>query len=132
MTTSNLMFHLQQPQHDIEHANVVSFGEPSNLCKSIRSKDASRGEAVIQEEYDSFMANEMCELTILLRDCKNVGCEWVFRTTKDALGQNVICKARFLVKRYFQVARVDFNEIFASIFEFITIKCILTIGVAMN
>ena len=63
---------------------------------------------------------------------KNVGCKWMFRTNKYALGEIVRYKARLITKGYFQVAKVDFNETFVLVAKFITIICILALGVVMD
>ena len=51
---------------------------------------------------------------------------------KNSLGAIVRCKARLLAKGCFQVAGVDFNENFALVAMFITIRCILTFGTIMD
>lgn len=43
----------------------------------------------MQEEYDWLMAIGTWGLIKFLNDCKIVGCKWVFRTTKNALGEIV-------------------------------------------
>ena len=48
-----------------------------NLYKTLRSKDVSKWEATMQEEYDSLMANGSWESTKFLKDHKSVGCKWV-------------------------------------------------------
>ena len=41
-------------------------------------------------------------------------------------------KARLVAKGYSQVAGVDFNESFASVAKFSTIRCILALGAIMD
>jgi hypothetical protein len=64
------------PQQDVECANVACLDDPLNLCDAMRSKDASKWEAAMQEEYGSVMANGMWELVPLLKDRKSVGCKY--------------------------------------------------------
>jgi hypothetical protein len=45
------------PQQDVERANVACLDDPLNLCDVMHSKDASKWEAAMQEEYGSLMAN---------------------------------------------------------------------------
>ena len=56
----------------------------------------------------------------------------MFCTTNDSLDEIVEYKARLVTKGYSQVARVDFNKIFAPVAKFITIRCIFLLGVAMD
>ena len=61
-----------------------------------------------------------------------MGCKWVFRTKCDASGNVVRYKARLVAKGYSQVAGVDFNETFAPVAKFSTIRCILALGAIMD
>ncbi len=63
----------------------------------MRSEDASKWEAAMQEEYGSLMANGTWELE---EDRKSVGCKWVFHTKRDASGHIMRHKARLVAKRY--------------------------------
>ncbi len=120
------------PQQDVERANVACLDDPLNLCDVMHSEDASKWEAAMQEEYASLMTNGTWELVPLLKDRKSVGCKWVFRTKKDASGHIVRHKAKLVAKGYSQVEGVDFNETFAPVAKFTTIRCMLAIGSAMD
>jgi hypothetical protein len=120
------------PQQDVERVNVACLDDPLNLCDAMRSEDASKWEAAMQEEYGSLMANGTWELVLLPKDRKSVGCKWVFRTKRDASSHIVRHKARLVAKGYYQVEGVDFNETFAPVAKFTTITCMLAIGAAMD
>ncbi len=98
----------------------------------MHSEDASKWEAAMQEEYASLMANDTWELVPLPKDCKSVGCKWVFSTKRDASGHIVRHKDKLVAKGYSQVKGVDFNETFAPVAKFTTIRCMLPIGSAMD
>ncbi len=120
------------PQQDVECANVACLDDPLNLCDAMHSEDASKWEAAMQQEYASLMANGTWELVPLPKDRKTVGCKWVFRTKRDASGHIMRHKARLVAKGYSQVEGVDFNETFAPMAKFTTIRCILAIGSTMD
>ena len=111
---------------------MALINEPQSLSEAIRSGDASKWEVAMQEEYDSLIANGTWELTPLPKDHKTVSCKWVFCTKKDANGVVVRHKARLVAKGYSQVEGVDFNETFAPVAKFSTIRCILALGAAMD
>ena len=56
----------------------------------------------------------------------------MFRTKKDALGEIIMYKTWLVSKGYSQVAGVDFNDTFAPVVKFITIRCILVLEAAIN
>ena len=56
----------------------------------------------------------------------------MFCTKRDASGNVVRYKARLVAKGYSQVAGVDFNETFALVANFSTIRCILALGAIMD
>ena len=106
--------------------------DPLNLYEALKSKDVSKWKAVMQEEYNLFRVNDTWELTKLSTDHKSVGYKWVFHTKNDTLDVIVRYKAWLIVMEYFQMTGVDFNETFAPVTKFITIRCILALGVALN
>ena len=111
---------------------MALLDDPLNMYEVLRSKDASKREAAMQEKYNSLIVNSTWKLTKLPKDRKRVGCKWLFLTKKDALGEIIRYKIRLVAKGYSQVDRVNFNEIFASVVKFITIRCILALGLATN
>lgn len=56
----------------------------------------------------------------------------MFRTKKDAMDHILRYKTRLVAKVYSQVVRVDFNETFALMAKFTTLRIIITIGVAID
>ena len=104
-----------------DRANVAFSDDPRIMSEVVRDVDASKWEAAMQEEYESLMVKGIWELAALPKDRKSVGCKWVFRTKRDALGQVVRYKARLVAKRYSQVEGIDFNETFAPVAKFTTI-----------
>ena len=98
----------------------------------MKSTDALKWEEAMKEEYKSLMSNGTWELTHLPPNRSSIGCKWVFRTKRDAMGDIVRYKARLVAKGYSQVAGVDFNETFAPVAKFTTIRTIVAIGAAMD
>ena len=120
------------PPPDVKHANVVMHDEPHTTSEAMQSGNAKKWEHAIQEEYDSLMANATWELTLLPKNRQSVGCKRLFSTKCDGSSNVVSYKERLVAKGYSQVAGVDFNETFATVAKFSTIRCILVLGVVMD
>ena len=120
------------PPRDVEHANVAFVADPQTLSEAMQSGDAKKWEEAMKTEYDSLMAKGTWELAPLPKGRKSIGCKWVFRTKRDACGTITRHKARLVAKGYSQVAGVDFNETFAPVAKFNTIRCVVAIGAALD
>ena len=83
--------HSSPTQRRISQCDILD--DPLKLCEALRSKDTSKWEAAMQEEYDLLMASGTWESTKLPKDHKSVGCKWVFPTKKDAAYEIIRCKA---------------------------------------
>ena len=120
------------PQSEDEHANVALLEGPSTIREAMQCEDANKWEQAMDEEYKSLMANGTWELTPTPKTRRPIGCKWVFRAKKDATGRVVHYKARLVAKGFSQVHGVHFNETFAPVAKFTTIRCILAIGAVMD
>ena len=106
-------------------------GKPRNLSEAIELNDANEW-LVMQEEYESLIANGTWELIPLPKGCKDVKCKWVFHTKKDANSVVMHFRARLVAKGCSQIEGVDFGKIFAPMAKINTIRIIFAIGIAMD
>ena len=60
--------------------------KPQTMSEAVQGVDSIKWEAAMEEEYESLMGKGTWELATLPKDCKSVGCKWVFCIKKDALG----------------------------------------------
>ena len=124
--------HIFPKERDAHQANVALAQDPTTLDEAMKSADASKWEVAMEDEYHSLLANGTWELTSLPKDRKAVGCKWVFKTKRDASGEIVRHKARLVARGFSQVQGVDFNETFAPVAKFTTIRCVVALGAALD
>jgi hypothetical protein len=84
----------------------------------------------MQEEYNSLVENQTCDLVPLPSGRKLVKSRWVYRTKSAANGQVSRCKARLVAKGFQQVHDIDYDETFAPVEKMDSIRLALAIATA--
>ena len=115
---------------DIETAYVVySGGEmPTTYKSAMESNDASNWNEACQSELDSLRKNETWDLVPLPKGRKAIGSRWVFRIKENQAGEVERFKARLVAKGFSQKFGVDYDETFAPVAKFTSIRVILSIA----
>jgi Reverse transcriptase (RNA-dependent DNA polymerase) len=95
---------------------------PRNYQEAMEAEDAKQWELAMQKEYESIMKNETWTLVPRPKDAKVVKSRWVLRT-KD----NGMYKARFCAKGFTQRWGEDYDETFAPVAKYTSIRTLLAI-----
>ena len=69
----------------------------------------------MKEEINSMEHNDVWDLVQLPKDCKRVGCKWIFKTKHDSHDNLKCYKARLVAKRFTQKDSIDYKEMFLPI-----------------
>ena len=83
----------------------------------------------MKNEIDSLMLNGTWVLTNLPPGEKPIKCKWVFKTKRDEYGNPVKFKARLVSKGFSQREGIDFNETFAPVVRYDSIRYLLALAV---
>ncbi len=84
-----------------EFANIVnSLEDLMILTKALTRDDTQNWKVVVEEEMIFLRKNNAWLLSKLLANYKTIGCKWVFWTKRNAHGQIVHHKAKFVTKGY--------------------------------
>jgi len=102
--------------------------EPVSFSDAMKRSDAKQWEKAAQEEYESILKNGTWVLVPLPKDRKAIGCKWVFKLKHKANGEIERYKARLVAKGYSQTEGVDFNETFAPVAKFASIRSLLALA----
>lgn len=79
-------------------------------------------------EIQAIEKNETWELVELPAGAKKIGVKWVFKTKLNELGEVDKHKARLVAKGYAQKHGVDYNEVFAPVAKWDTIRMVIAMA----
>ena len=107
---------------------MTNIDEPQTLREALTRADSSQWEQAAQLEYESIIKNDTWTLVDLPPGRRAIGCKWVFKVKYDALGNIERYKARLVAKGYSQTEGIDFNETFAPVAKFNSIRVLLALA----
>lgn len=103
-------------------------GDPASFAEAQASPEAAAWDAAMREELDSFKAHDVWTLCELPPKRKAIGVRWVFKTKRDEHGEIERHKARLVAKGYTQRAGVDYDETFAPVVRYETLRLLLAVS----
>jgi hypothetical protein len=117
---------------DQELHNYVVYSN----CEDPNSYDeAAKSEvwrSAMDSEIDSIEKNNTWELTTLPEGSKAIGVKWIYKTKFNEMGKIEKYKARLVAKGYSQKHGIDYNEVFAPVARWDTIRIILALAAKEN
>jgi hypothetical protein len=102
--------------------------EPSNFQEA--SQHVWRN--AMMEEYASIMKNDVWEVVPRPQGKSMVGSKWIYKIKHDADGSVEKFKSRFVVKGFSQKEGVDYNETFALVARYTSIRAVISIATEMG
>eukprot|EP00794_Sanderia_malayensis_P011722 gene11722-biopygen9393 len=112
----------------IENANTVVSSEPSNYEKAMNSSNAQQWREAVKGKIDSLIKNNTWEFGSLPEGKNVVGNRCVFKEKRDANGQVSKYKARLVAQGFSQKQGIDFDDTFAPVAKYNSIRTVLAIS----
>jgi hypothetical protein len=103
--------------------------EPSSFQKAVQ--DPTRVDAMV-EEYDSIVKNSAWEIVPRLFDKSVVGLRWIYKIKNAADGSVEKYKARFVAHGFSQIEGIDYDETFAPVTRYSSIRSIPVLSTQMG
>jgi hypothetical protein len=104
--------------------STIIQNEPSSFSDAVKHqvwKDA------MTEEYESIMKNDVWEVVPRPQDKTVVTSKWLYKIKHAADGSTEKYKARFVARGFSQKEGIDYDEIFAPVARYTTIRSIIAL-----
>ncbi|GAU32260.1 hypothetical protein TSUD_53880 [Trifolium subterraneum] len=135
-STSNHSENGVDNQNDSPHNDeIVPDSEESSdeneqfgLGKRVSRKPGYLDDYTMDNEIAAIESNDTWELAELPSGAKKIGVKWIYKTKYNEQGKIEKHKARLVAKGYAQQHGIDYNEIFAPVARWDTIRTILALA----
>lgn len=91
-------------------------------------EDSDKWKLAMQQEFDSLVENETWSLVNLPENRKAVKSKWVYKI-KTEVGDEIRHKARLVAKGCSQIYGIDYEEVYAPVVRYTSIRFIVAIAV---
>ena len=108
-----------------EETLLISGDEPLSYTEAASEEVWIRA---MREEMLAIDRNDTWELEIPPPNCRPIGLKWIFKLKKNPHGDIIKHKARLVVKGYSQRKGVDYDEIYAPVVRFETIRLLIALA----
>ena len=109
----------------------LKSGDPSTLAEALASPEAAEWLLAMDEEMASLEANGTWSLVPRPSGIKPISAKWVFKTKRTPTGEIERDKARLVARGFQQREGIDFDEVFAPVVRYDTLRAFLAM-VAME
>lgn len=114
--------------NELAMLNVSEESEPSSYSDVKASPKWEFWEKAIEEEMASLKDNDVWDVVPRPKGRKVVNGKWVFKIKRDAHGEVERYKARYVAKGFSQIQGLDYDETFAPVVRFDSLRILLAIA----
>ncbi|GAC1660287.1 MAG: hypothetical protein PVS3B3_30240 [Ktedonobacteraceae bacterium] len=122
----------QQEQRVFLAEAEIIMDDPTSYVEAVTSQEAKHWQAAIESELKSLRDNNTWTIVPLPLGRRPIGCKWIFKRKFHPDGSIARYKARLVAKGYSQQPGVDYEETFAPVAKFTSIRTVLTIGAILD
>ena len=119
---------LDAQSEDLEMAMMVTDDEPRFLKQATTGPNSDEWCKAIQNELAVLERNNTWEVVDKPADRKIIGSKWVFKIKRDAMGNIEKYKARLVAKGFSQVEGLDYDELFAPVVRFDSLRLLIALS----
>lgn len=108
--------------------NTEKTSDPRTIKEALSGPQAEEWSTAVASELASMEQHNVWELVERPPDANVIGCKWVFRTKYNSDGSLDRYKARLVAQGYNQKFGVDYNEVFAPVVSYESVRCLLSLA----
>ena len=102
--------------------------EPKNINEAFNGNNSKEWKDAMCSEFKSLTKNHTWDLVDMPEDKNIVGCKWVFKVKHDDKGNIARYKARLVAQGYTQREGIDYEEVYAPVVKYNSIRTLLAIA----
>ncbi len=109
-----------------EHQTITT--EPKTYNQAIKSPESESWKKSMTDEYNALLSHQTWDLVDLPKGKNLVGCKWVYKLKRNASGEISKYKSRLVAQGFSQEHGIDFDEVFAPVARYKSIRALLAIA----
>ena len=113
-------------------AHLALIHEPATFQEALASDDADLWRKAMDDEIASLLANNTWTLDKPPSNVKPIPVKWVFKVKRDSAGNVERYKARLVAKGFKQQEGIDFEEVFAPVSKYTTLRALLALAASQD
>ena len=106
--------------------------DPKSYTEALGGSDKESWRKAMDDEWKSLVENGTWKLVKLPKGRKAIGVKWVYKTKYDVNGKLSRYKARLVVKGYNQKHGYDYDETFAPVANYSSVRLLLAIAASKD
>jgi len=111
---------------------AVEITEPKTYTEAITGPHSKQWRDALDSEYSSLIDNDTWTLVQPPTGIKAIPVKWVFKVKRDGCGQLERFKARLVAKGFHQKQGIDYDEVFAPVGKYTTLRVLLAVVAATD
>lgn len=113
-------------------STVVDDDEPSSLREALRGPNGTSWQTAVDVENQNLASKNTYTEVRKPEGRKTIGCRYVLKVKRDALGKIIKFKARLVAQGFSQVPGVDFEETYAPVGRTASLRILMSIAAYLD